>query len=86
MTESMMEKLARAVFGASYHPDDARIVDRIWADNDFPDGKQRAYRAARAVLKEVSSYIREQELAGNPACDVIDSIDHFLNQSGNKPT
>lgn len=50
MTESTLDRLAKAVFSTNYHPDDGEFAGRMFDSDDHPAEKRRAYRVARAVL------------------------------------
>lgn len=43
--------MARAIFSTNYHPDDGEFANRMFENDDHPQEKRRAYRAARAALE-----------------------------------
>ncbi|MBA1156944.1 hypothetical protein [Microvirga mediterraneensis] len=47
----MVEKVARAIFSTNYHPDDGEFASRMFDNDDHPQEKRRAYRAARLAIE-----------------------------------
>lgn len=64
----LVEKAARRLA-------EAHMSGRPW--EEWPWNRRQGFLDdARDVVLEVCAYIREQELAGVPACDVIDTLEH----------
>lgn len=52
----MVEKVAFAIFCASFHPDDVAsgLAAQKWVSNEWPDDTRRAYRSAPAALRALA--------------------------------
>lgn len=75
----MVEKVARAIFSTNYHPDDGEFANRMFDNDDHPQEKRRAYRAARAAI-EAMREPTEDMLGGRYSAPLFSYRDDYVSR------